>query len=130
MSNAQTPNPPSHQSSAAPVVNQADTTKGTSLVGRTPTDQTATPPTAGQDKSSGNDLVSPNVNAPHSGVKLASAARPDFDNLDTTKKGVLTAADVKGNKWLSQSFTRCDSDHDGTSSREECAACKQQTRLE
>jgi hypothetical protein len=74
--------------------------------------------------------VSPNVNAPHSGVKLASAARPDFDNLDTTKKGVLTAADVKGNKWLSQSFTRCDSDHDGTSSREECAACKQQTRLE
>jgi len=68
--------------------------------------------------------VSPNANAPHGGVKLASAARLDFDTLDPTKKGALSADDVKGNKWLSKNFTRCDSDHDGTLSREEYVACK------
>jgi len=124
IANAQTPNPPADQSSAAPAANQADTTKGNTVVGTTPTDQTATPPSAGQDKSSGNDLVSPDANAQHSGMKLASAARPDFDTLDTTKKGALSADDVKGDKWLSKNFTRCDSDHDGTLSREEYAACK------
>jgi hypothetical protein len=124
LANAQTPNPPSDQSSAAPMVSQADTTKGNDVVGTTPTDQTATPPTAGQDQSSGNDMVSPNANAPHSGMRLASAARPDFDTLDTTRKGALTRDDVKGNKWLSQNFTRCDLDHDGTLSRDEYAACK------
>jgi len=106
IANAQTPNPPADQSSAAPAANQADTTKGNTVVGTTPTDQTATPPSTGQDKSSGNDLVSPNANAQHSGMKLASAARPDFDTLDTTKKGALSADDVKGDKWLSKNFTR------------------------
>jgi hypothetical protein len=125
IANAQTSNPPSDQPSTAPVSNQADTTKGNNLVGTTPTDQTATPPTAGQDKASGNDLAGgPNPNATNSGVKLASAARPDFDTLDAKKKGALTADDVKGNKWVSQNFTRCDSNHDGTLSREEYAACK------
>ena len=124
IANAQTSNTPSDKSSTAPVSNQADTTKGNDLVGTTPADQTSSPQTAGQDKSSGNDLVSPNGNAKPSGTKLASAARPDFKTLDTTKRGTLTADDVKGDKWLSQNFTRCDSDHDGTLSREEYAACK------
>jgi hypothetical protein len=42
-------------------------------------------------------------------MRQASAARPDFDTLDTTSKGTLTADDVKGNKWLCKNFTRCDS---------------------
>jgi hypothetical protein len=124
IANAQTSNPPSDKSSTAPVSNQADTTKGNDVVGTTPTDQTSSPPTTGQDKSSGNDMVSSKADASHSGTKLASAARPDFNTLDTTKRGTLTADDVKGNKWLSQNFKRCDSDHDGTLSREEYAACK------
>jgi hypothetical protein len=124
IANAQTSSPPSDQPSTAPVSEQADTTKGNNLVGSTPTDQTATPPTAGQDKASGNDLAGPNANATHSPIRQASAARPDFNTLDTTKKGALTADDVKGNEWLSKNFTRCDSNHDGTLSREEYAACK------
>ena len=124
IANAQTASTPSDQSSTAPVSTQADTTKGNNVVGTTPTDQVSSPPTTGQDKSSGNDLVSPNGNANHSGTKLASAARPDFKTLDTAKRGKLTADDVKGNKWLSQNFTRCDLDHDGTLSSEEYAACK------
>jgi hypothetical protein len=124
IANAQTPNTPSDQSSTAPVSNQADTTKGNDVVGTTPKDQTATPATAGQDKSSGNDLVSPKADATHSGTKLASAARPDFKTLDTAKRGALTADDVKGNQWLSKNFSRCDLDHDGKLSREEYTACK------
>ena len=124
IANAQTASTPSDQSSTAPVSTQADTTKGNNVVGTTPTDQVSRPPTTGQDKSSGNDMVSPNSNANHSGTKLASAARPDFKTLDTAKRGALTADDVKGNKWLSQNFTRCDLDHDGTLSSEEYAACK------
>jgi hypothetical protein len=124
IANAQTSKTPSDKSSTAPVSNQADTTKGNDVVGTTPADQTSTPPTTGQDKSTGNDLVSPNANANQSGTKLASAARPDFNTLDTTKRGKLTADDVKGNKWLSQNFTRCDTDHDGTLSSAEYAACK------
>jgi hypothetical protein len=124
IANAQTPNTPSDQSSTAPVSNQADTTKGSNVVCTTPTDEVSTPTTTGQDKSSGNDMASPNGNANHSGTKLASAARPDFKSLDTKNRGALTADDVKGNKWLSQNFTRCDSDHDASLSREEYAACK------
>jgi hypothetical protein len=124
IANAQTSNPSSDQPSTAPVSTQADTTKGNNLVGTTPTDQTSTAPSAGQDKSSGNDLVSPNGNATHGSMKLASAARPDFDSLDVKKTGALTADDAKSNTWLSTNFTRCDTNHDGKLSREEYAACK------
>jgi hypothetical protein len=124
IANAQTSKTPSDQSSTAPVSTQADTTKGNDVVGTTPTDQTSAPPTVGQDKSSGNDMVSPKGSANQSGTKLASAARPDFNTLDTTKRGTLTADDVKGNQWLSKNFSRCDLDHDGTLSREEYASCK------
>jgi|ERR1700691_5514003 hypothetical protein len=124
IANAQnSPNTPPDQSSTAPMSDQADTTKGNNLVGTTPANQVSTPPTAGQDKSSGNDLVTPNDNA-NNGMRQASAAHPDFDTLDTKKKGSLTPDDVKGNKWLSKKFARCDSDHDGTLSRQEYAACK------
>jgi hypothetical protein len=124
IASAQTSTPPSDQPSTAPVSNQADTTKGNNLVGTTPTDQTSVAPSAGQDKSSGNDLVSPNGDAAHSAMKPASSAHPDFNALDTTKTGALTVDEVKGNKWLSKNFARCDTNHDGTLSREEYVACK------
>jgi hypothetical protein len=122
--NAQTSSPSSDQPSTAPVSNQADTTKGNNLIGTTPTDQTSVAPSAGQDKSSGNDMVSPNDNATHGAMKQTSSPRPDFNTLDVTKTGALSAEDVKGNKWLSKNFARCDTNHDGTLSREEYAACK------
>jgi len=110
IANAQSSKAPSEQPSAAPVSSQVDTTKGNTLVGTTPTDQTATPPSAGEDT--------------HGSMKLASAARPDFDTLDVKKTGALTADEVKSNTWLSTNFTRCDTNHDGKLSREEYAACK------
>ena len=125
IANAQTsPNTPSDKSSTAPMSNSSGTTKGNNLTGTTPADQVSTPPTAGQDKSTGNDLVGPNGDANRSSVRQAAASRPDFNTLDTKKKGALTADDIKANKWLRTNFARCDSDHDGTLSREEYAACK------
>src|SRR5579863_6434109 len=85
-------------------------------------DTSSAPATAGQDKSHGNDMVSPNGTA-NGGMKQANAARPDFSTLDTKNKGSLTAADVRNNAWLSKNFSRCDSDHDGTLSRAEYEAC-------
>ena len=74
----------------------------------------------GEDKADGNDLVSPDK----AGMKQAMATRPSFSSLANEKIASLTADDVKGNKWLAKNFTRCDTDHDGTLSREEYAACK------
>jgi hypothetical protein len=102
----------------------ADTTKGNNLVGTTPADQMSTPPSTGQNKATGNDLVSPKGDASQGSAKQVAASHPDFNTLDTKKKGTLTTDDIKGNKWLKTNFARCDSDHDGSLSREEYAACK------
>jgi len=56
-------------------------------------------------------------------MKQSNATRPDFDTLDKKGKGSLSAADIKGNQWLSKNFSRCDSNHDGTLSREEYNNC-------
>jgi hypothetical protein len=85
-------------------------------------DTSSAPATAGQDKSHGNDMVSPNGTA-NGGMKQANAARPDFSTLDTKNKGSLKPADVKSNAWLSKNFSRCDTDHDGSLSRAEYEAC-------
>jgi hypothetical protein len=82
------------------------------------------PPTAGQDKTHGNDLVDPNGTATNSGIKQADTARPDFSTLDKKGKGTLTTADVKGNPWLKKNFSKCDTDHDGKLNRAEYEACK------
>jgi hypothetical protein len=125
IANAQTsPNTPSDHSGTAPMSDIADTTKGNELVGTTPADQVSSPPTTGQNKGTGNDLVSPKGDADQGSMKQAAASRPDFNTLDTKKKGTLSTDDVKGNKWFKTNFARCDSDHDGTLSREEYAACK------
>jgi len=107
----------SAQNSASSNGNNLDTSSKSPNV-----DPASTPTTAGQDKSHGNDMVSPNGTS-NGGMKQANAARPDFSTLDTKNKGSLTAADVRNNAWLSKNFSRCDSDHDGTLSRAEYEAC-------
>src|ERR1039458_7904306 len=101
IANAQTsPNTPSDKSSTAPMSNSADTTKGNNLTGTTPADQVSTPPTASQDKSTGNDLVGPNGDANRTGVRQAAASRPDFNSLDSKKKGALATDSLTGHKGL------------------------------
>jgi hypothetical protein len=98
--------------------NNLDTTSKTPRV-----NPSNAPPTAGQDKSHGNDMVSPNGTQKDGAMKQADASRPDFSTLDTKKKGSLTAADVRSNQWLSKNFSKCDTDHDGTLSRTEYESC-------
>jgi hypothetical protein len=50
--------------------------------------------------------------------------RPDFDALDTGKKGYLTARDVKSQQWLSKHFTKCNLNHDGHLTQDEYANCQ------
>jgi hypothetical protein len=119
IANAQTP---STSAAATPNANQADVTKGNDLVDSSqavPPNQRDNVRSDGEDKADGNDLVSPDK----AGMKQAMATHPSFNSLDTQKKGSLTADDVKGNKWLGKNFSRCDTDHDGTLSRQEYSAC-------
>jgi hypothetical protein len=122
IANAQAPPTPSPGPSAMPPTSQTNTTKGNDLVDTSqavPSNPQANPRSEGEDKATGNDLVSHKRGS----MQQAMSARPGFDTLDTKKKGSLTADDVKDNKWLSKNFVRCDSDHDGTLSREEYASC-------
>ena len=80
---------------------------------------TGSPPTAGQDKAAGNDLVSPNKG----GMQQGSGNRPDFKTLDSNNHGYLTADDVKSHKWLSKNFSRCNLSHDGHLTQEEYSNC-------
>jgi hypothetical protein len=121
--NAQTQSASTAGPAASPNTNQADVTKGNDLVDSSqavPSNSRDNGRSDGEDKADGNDLVSPDK----AGVKQAMATRPSFSSLDTQKRGSLTADDVKGNKWLSKNFSRCDTDHDGTLSRQEYSACK------
>jgi hypothetical protein len=99
-----------------------DTTKGNDVVGNPqppPGNPLATPPTTGQDKSTGNNLVEANKGQ----AQDTSEMRPDFDALDAGKKGYLTAHDVKSNQWMSKHFTKCDLNHDGHLTQDEYANC-------
>jgi hypothetical protein len=129
VANAQDPAAQAANSSSTP----GKSTNGNDLNTNTPAprvDPMNSPTTAGQNKSTGNDLVDqngpPNSNgsASKGNMKQASASRPDFSTLDKTGKGSLTAADIKGNRWLRKNFARCDTDHDGTLDRSEYDACK------
>lgn len=70
----------------------ADATKRNNLVGTTPADQVSSPPSTGQNKATGNDLVNPKGDANQGGVKQVAASHPDFNTLDTKKKLVNTDA--------------------------------------
>jgi hypothetical protein len=98
-----------------------DTTKGNEVTGNPqppPANPLSSPQTAGQDKSTGNNLVGANT-----GQALASPQHPGFDTLDTGKKSYLNKHDVKHHMWLSKNFAKCDTDHDGQLSQDEYAAC-------
>jgi hypothetical protein len=100
-----------------------DTPKGNEVTGNPqppPANALSSPQTTGQDKSTGNNLVGPNT-----GQALASTTptHPDFDSLDSGKKGYLTKHNVKGHKWLSKNFAKCDTDHDGHLSPDEFTNC-------
>ena len=102
--------------------NPQDTTKGNDVVGNPqppPANPLATPPTTGQDKSTGNNLVEANKGQAQDTPRM----RPDFDTLDTGKKGYLTAHDVKSHQWLSKHFRKCDLNHDGHLTEDEYANC-------
>jgi hypothetical protein len=108
-SNAQ--NPPTPQ----------DTTKGNDVVGSpqpSPANPLGTPATTGQDKSTGNDLVGNN-----GGQQGTRRTHPDFDTLDTGKKGYLTVHDVKTHPWLRKHFKQCNLNHDGHLTQDEYANC-------
>jgi hypothetical protein len=98
--------------------NNLDTTSKSPRV-----DAASAPPTTGQDKAHGNDMVSPNGSVKDGSMKQANASRPEFSTLDTKNRGTLTAADVRNNQWLSKNFSKCDTDHDGTLDRSEYNAC-------
>jgi hypothetical protein len=134
--NAQTPADTSASSATKGQTQMAspgsDNTKGNNLDTSSKSPRVTTssaPPSAGQDKSHGNDMVDANGTQKDSAMtdsgsmKQANAARPDFSTLDTKKTGKLTAADVHSNQWLSKNFSKCDTDHDGTLSRDEYEAC-------
>jgi hypothetical protein len=90
-------------------------------------DSMSAPPSTGQDKSTGNNMVAPNgkdsSTPSDSSMSQSSASHPDFSTLDTKKSGKLTAADVKSNQWLSKNFAKCDTDHDGSIDKAEYNAC-------
>lgn len=99
-----------------------DTTKGNNLVGSPqprPADPLAAPPTSGQDKSTGNDLVAANGGQTHD----SSQMRPEFDSLDTGKKGYLTAHNVRTHHWLRKNFAKCDLNHDHHLTQDEYTNC-------
>ncbi len=100
----------------------ADPSKGNEVTGHPqppPANALSSPQSAGQDKSSGNNLVGANTGQ----ATAPTAMHPDFDTLDGGKKGYLKKHDVKNNKWLTKNFSRCDLDHDGRLSPDEYAHC-------
>ena len=111
-----------YASNAQTSPNPQDTTKGNDVVGNPqppPANPLATPPTTGQDKSTGNNLVEANKGQ----AQDTPGMRPDFDTLDTGKKGYLTARDVKSQQWLSKHFAKCNLNHDGHLTQDEYANC-------
>ena len=116
----------SAQSGTADQSTPGDSSQGNNLdtTSKSPrVDAASAPPTSGQDKAHGNDMVSPNASAKDGSMKQASATRPQFSTLDTKNRGTLTAADVRNNLWLSKNFSKCDTDHDGTLDRAEYNTC-------
>jgi hypothetical protein len=103
-----------------------DKTKGNNLdtTAKSPkVDPASAPPSTGQNKSTGNNMVAPNGTQKDAATSQTDATRPDFSTLDSKKSGKLSMADVKSNQWLSKNFSKCDSDHDGTLDKAEYNAC-------
>jgi hypothetical protein len=100
----------------------ADKSKGQDLVNPKPTDTNPmkSPPTVGQDKSAGNNLVG----ADNMG-QMQMKAPSDFKKIDMKNRGYVMAADVK-NPWLKQNFSKCDTNGDGKVTEAEYGVCSKQ----
>jgi|GEM_PF-3111469 hypothetical protein len=70
----------------------------------------------GQDSKSGNNLM---------GNKKGVHGTTAFDTLDSSKQGSVSMQQAKNDPWLSKNFKKCDSDSNGSVSREEYAKCTQ-----
>lgn len=121
-----TDNPPPPQSSEADQskVDPQDQSKGQDLVGdQKPTPAEAqghpSPPTVGQDKSTGNNMVAED----NGKMQNADKSPPDFQAVDVQKRGYITLAEANNHAWLRENFARCDANHDGQLTREEYSKC-------
>ena len=121
-----TDNPPPPQSSEADQskVDPQDQSKGQDLVGdQKPTPAEAqghpSPPTVGQDKSTGNNMVAED----NGKMQNADKSPPDFQAVDVQKRGYITLAEANQHTWLQENFARCDTNHDGQLTREEYSKC-------
>ncbi len=52
-----------------------------------------------------------------------TGTHPAWSTLDTSKHGYLTANDLKSHKWLTENFSRCNSNHDGHLTQQEYNHC-------
>ncbi len=115
--------PPSGDADASKVDPQ-DQSKGQDLVGnQKPTPAEAqghpSPPTTGQDKAAGNNLIDQD----NGKMQSADKTPPDFQGLDTQKRGYITLADAGNHAWLKENFARCDTNHDGKLTQQEYSQC-------
>jgi len=116
--------PPPSSDADASKVDPQDQSKGQELVGSqkpTPAEAQghASPPTIGQDKEAGNNLVDHD----NGKMQMADKAPPDFQSLDTQKRGYITLADAGNHLWLNENFARCDANHDGQLTQQEYSQC-------
>ena len=116
--------PPANGTSTQPApptsTDPRDQSKGQDVSGnpQPPTSQTTkTPPTAGQNNATGNNLVGGNTG------QMANAGHPDFKTLDVKNKGYVTADDVKSQPAVKANFSKCDADHDGHLTAAEYSNC-------
>jgi hypothetical protein len=116
--------PPPSGDADANKVDPQDQSKGQELVGsQKPTPAEAqghpSPPTIGQDKAAGNNLIEQD----NGKMQMADKAPPDFQSLDTQKRGYITLADAGNHLWLNENFARCDANHDGQLTQQEYSQC-------
>ena len=78
------------------------------------------PPTVGQNKTTGNNLVGANKTG-----QMPMSARPDFKTIDMKNHGYVLASEVR-NSWLKQNFSKCDTDGDGKVTTAEYGICSKQ----
>lgn|SRR5512141_445055 len=105
-------------------IDPQDQSKGQELVGdQKPTPAEAqghpSPPTTGQDKSAGNNLVAED----NGKMQGAEKSPPDFNSVDVQKRGYITLADAGNHTWLKENFARCDANHDGQLTQQEYSQC-------
>jgi hypothetical protein len=111
------------QPSTTPQTNHkdpADASKGQDLVNPA-TSKDTNPPTVGQDKSSGNNLVDPKMKS----SQMSMGARPDFKTIDKKNHGYVMATEAS-NPWLKANFAKCDADGDGKVTKSEYDTCSKQ----